>query len=254
MLTEEELKQNHDLTLQLFDVFKKICDENDIKYYVAEGTAIGTVREKGFIPWDTNMDINLIVDQYDKLDVVMSKNVPSEMVWDKPIDKGRMVKWLIHKQYENSFALKPVPNIDVSIFAPTSNFKVVRYIHLVILHYGYEAFKLKQTTIKRKFPYNVLKIVASIIPNSWYFAAQRHFLYKYNIEKSNYLINMAPGGHFHVGDIVKKEWFDGPEEVMGEFEGRTVRLPSDYDTYLRRYYGDYMTPKKANKGQNVHVK
>lgn len=254
MLTEEQLSQNHELTLQLFDTFKTVCDENDIKYFVAEGTAIGTVREKGFIPWDTNMDINLIVDQYDKLDTCMMESVPEDMVWDKPLQYGRMVKWLVFKENKKSTELHPIPNIDVSVFAPTSNYKAVRFFHLVILHYGYEAYKLKQTKIKRRFPYNMLKIVASMIPNSLYYAAHKHFLYRYKLEKSNYLINMAPGGHFHVGDIIKKEWFDGPTEVWGEFEGRRVRLPSNYDIYLRRYYGDYMTPQKTIKGQYQKTK
>lgn len=254
MLTDEQLKQNHELTLQLFDAFKKICDENNIKYYVAEGTAIGTVREKGFIPWDTNMDINLIVDQYNKLDAVLSRNVPDTMIWNLPVNRGRMVKWLIHKDQSKSFDLKPVPNIDVSIFAPTSNLKWVRFFHLVILHFGYEAYKLKQTPVRRRFPYNALKVVASAVPDSLYLAGHRHFLNRYKLDTADYLINMAPGGHFHIGDIVKKEWFDGPEELWGEFEGRKVRLPSNYDIYLRRYYGDYMTPMVVSKGQNRYAK
>lgn len=252
MLTEEQLMLNHSLTLELFDAFKKICDDNDIKYFVAEGTAIGAVREKGFIHWDTNMDINLIIDQFDKLDKIMKQHTPEGMEWGKT--ELRMINRLTHKDRSKSIDLKPCPNLDISILAPTSNNIVIRYIQFFLIHYGYEAFRLKQTTVKRKFPYNVLKVFASIIPTSWYFAGQRHFLYRYKLNKSRFLVNMAPGGHFHKGDIMKKEWIDGPEEVWGEFEGRTVRLPSDYDTYLRRYYGDYMTPVKANKGQNVHAK
>ena len=252
MLTEEQLKQNHDLTLELFDVFQKICEDNGIKYYVAEGTAIGTVREKGFIHWDTNMDINLVIDQFDKLDKIMKSSTPEEMEWNKT--SLRMIKRLTYKDKKKSTNLNPCPNLDISILAPTSNNLVIRYIHFFIIHYGYEAFKLKQTTVKRKFPYNILKIFASIIPTSWYFGAQKYFFYRYELSKSKYLVNMAPGGHFHKGDIVKKEWFDDSKEVWGEFEGRKVRLPNDYDTYLRRYYGDYMTPVKANKGRNVHVK
>ena len=252
MLTEEQLKQNHELTLELFDAFQAICAEHGIHYCVAEGTAIGTVREKGFIPWDTNMDINLVIDQYELLDRVLQEHTPAGMSWGKTSD--RMIKRLTHEDRAKSFDLKPCPNLDITILAPTSNCKVIRYIQLFIIHYGYEAFQLKQTTVKRKFPYNVLKVIASIIPTSWYYAAQKHYFYRYDLNKSEYLINMAPGGHLHKGDLVKKEWFDGSHEQWGEFEGRKVPLPSDYDTYLRRYYGDYMTPKKANKGVSLHAK
>ena len=252
MLTEAQLKQNHDLTLELFDAFQEICDKHGIKYYVAEGTAIGTVREKGFIPWDTNMDIHLVVDQFDKLDKIMRESTPEGMSWGKT--ELRMINRLTHKAKDKSSDLSPCPNLDINILAPTSNNVIMRYLDLIIIHYGYEAFRLKQTKIKRKFPYNILKVFASIIPTNWYFAAQKYFLYKYDLSKSNYLVNMAPGGYFHKGDVMEKSWIDGEKEVWGEFEGRKVRLPSDYDTYLRRYYGDYMTPVKAEKGQNTHVK
>lgn len=252
MLSEEQLLENHRLTLELFDAFKKICDDNGILYYVAEGTAIGTVREKGFIHWDTNMDINIVIDQFDKLDKIMKHNTPEGMSWGRT--DLRMIKRLTHSAKEKSTDLHPCPNLDISILAPTSNNLIFRYIQFFIIHYGYEAFRLKQTRIKRKFPYNCLKVIASIIPNSAYFKAQKHFLYRYDLKKSHYVVNMAPGGHFHKGDIMKKEWFDSSKTVWGVFEGRKVRLPNDYDTYLRRYYGDYMTPIKAEKGKNTHTK
>lgn len=248
MLTDDQLKQNHDLTLELFDAFKRICDENDITYFVAEGTAIGTVREKGFIPWDTNMDINLVVDQFDRLDEIMKTQVPEGMMWGKT--SLRMINRLTFLDPSKSTDLHPCPNIDINILAPVSNNPILRYIQLLIIHYGYEAFRLRQTQVKRKFPYNALKIIASILPTSVYFKAQKYFLYLYDLEKSKYLISIAPGGHLHKGDIVKKRWFDPQKQVWGIFEGRKVRLPADCDKYLRNYYGDYMTPVKAEKGKN----
>lgn len=253
-MTNEEIQANHEWTLELFDAFREICDRHNIKYYIAEGSAIGTVREKGFIPWDINVDVNMLYEDYLKLDAIMEKETPEGMYWGIPENTNWMVKRLIFP--DSKFAEKPPvrPNVDVGLFAPTSNVKAFRYLDLVILHYAYSAYKLRQSDIPRRYPYNVLKYVAKIFPPKFYFALMRFYANKNNPKKSRYLVNLNCGGKLHKGDVVKKEWFTGEPEVFGEFEGRKVRLPRDYDIYLRRYYGDYMTPKHANKGISRYQK
>ena len=42
---------------------RRVCEKHNIRYFLAQGTLIGAAREKGFIPWDD--DIDVIIPQKD---------------------------------------------------------------------------------------------------------------------------------------------------------------------------------------------
>lgn len=58
-------KQEH--LLQLFQELDEICKENNLRYVMAGGTAIGVVRNEGFIPWDDDVDVYMPRDDWNKL-------------------------------------------------------------------------------------------------------------------------------------------------------------------------------------------
>lgn len=43
--------------LAIYKEFKRICDKHGLRYYADSGTAIGALREGGFIPWDDDLDV-----------------------------------------------------------------------------------------------------------------------------------------------------------------------------------------------------
>lgn len=68
------LRKTQKLTLMILCELDKICKENDIKYWIMGGTIIGAVRHKGFIPWDNDVDIGMMRNDYDKLKSVLEKS------------------------------------------------------------------------------------------------------------------------------------------------------------------------------------
>lgn len=63
---QAELKKLQEVTSLVLREFVRVCDLLDIKYVVWAGTAIGVVRHKGFIPWDDDVDVALLRDDYER--------------------------------------------------------------------------------------------------------------------------------------------------------------------------------------------
>ena len=52
MLSEQEIKANHEICLELLDKFIEVCEKKEINYYMAFGSCLGTIRHHGYIPWE----------------------------------------------------------------------------------------------------------------------------------------------------------------------------------------------------------
>ena len=250
MLSDSELMKNHSDCLKLLDVFLSICDANNIEYFIAEGSALGTVREKGFIPWDVNIDINMSIIEYEKLDKILSSMDLGDMIWELP-KHGRMAKWLVFK---NPGDCRVRSNLDIGLFAPCSSFLIARLFEHLFLLWNYKAHKLKHSTIKRSFPYNILARISKLFSENFYFGNMNRFAHKKKLNNAKYVANITPGGLLLKGHVLPVDVYYG-DRAYGEFEGRRVRLPSRWDYYLRGMYGDdYMTPKRVEKGTYFHQK
>lgn len=66
--------------MQVLKVVVRICEENNIKWFADCGTLIGTIRHGGFIPWDDDLDICMLRDDFERFNQVIKTQLPKEYV------------------------------------------------------------------------------------------------------------------------------------------------------------------------------
>ena len=60
------MNEHQEILLSMLKDIDRVCKENSIEYMLFSGTALGAVRHHGFIPWDDDVDVIMLRDQYDK--------------------------------------------------------------------------------------------------------------------------------------------------------------------------------------------
>lgn len=66
--------------LELLKAIDAICKKHDIPYWLSSGTLIGAARHKGFIPWDDDLDIEMMRKDYLRLIEILPKELPDNFV------------------------------------------------------------------------------------------------------------------------------------------------------------------------------
>ncbi len=71
-----QVKQSWACDLDVLSEIDRICKKYDISYFADWGTFLGAVRHGGFIPWDDDMDICMIREDYERFREVADKELP----------------------------------------------------------------------------------------------------------------------------------------------------------------------------------
>lgn len=66
--------------LEILKVVDLICKKHNIPYWLEGGALLGAVRHEGFIPWDDDIDIQILRKDYKKLLKILQKDLPDNLV------------------------------------------------------------------------------------------------------------------------------------------------------------------------------
>ena len=72
----EILERLHGTMLEILDAISDVCERNGISWYLAAGTALGAARHHGFIPWDDDIDVGMMREDYDRFIEIAPRELP----------------------------------------------------------------------------------------------------------------------------------------------------------------------------------
>lgn len=256
-----ELRQLQMCQLDIALDIKKICEDNDISYFLIGGTLLGAVRHKGFIPWDDDMDIGLLRKDYERFIEICKSNLPDHLylqTWDT--DDGYampfakiMLKGTKYRE-ETSGSSNAESMIFVDVFPydnkPDNVFKgkILFYIQEVskkLLQYKmkYDMSKSSSHKVYHKF----LKMISKLFSVKFLKKCISDSQVICNRKETRLLINY--NGAYHDKEVMKNI---GPKTDKMMFEGYEFSIPFEWDELLKNMYGNYMELPPVEKRENRH--
>lgn len=84
-LSQNNLEKLQGVLLDMFIDFKSVCDKHNINYMMSGGTLLGTIRHKGFIPWDDDIDVMMVREEYNKFSKIFNKEMGDKYILVEPL-------------------------------------------------------------------------------------------------------------------------------------------------------------------------
>lgn len=258
-ITNEDIEQLHKILLKMYDDLYAYCQKHSLKLIASGGTALGAVRHKGFIPWDDDMDLNLIREDYQSFLIHFEEELGDKYDLLAPGYKKGANCFLMRVMRKNT-TLKnmidensPYPtgiycDLYPLDYAPDNRFLLsikaimadsLRFISYSVFWKKYRSPSLKQYMLNSegKTYYRFRIVVGTIFsfstPEKWFERYDKFIQGK----ESNHL-TIAAGRKYYKGETQPTEVFLPVKQIP--FEDRQIYMENDSDTYLKNLYGDYM--------------
>lgn len=258
------LKHLQEVESDVLRVFDNICQKYKIEYFVSFGTAIGAVRHNGFIPWDDDIDVCMMREDYERLRKVPKEEWNGYYLCDPGDDFPAQTKifpriFVPNTKFETEFHQYDYFGKNKHIVSP-----IWFDIFLLDRVEGVEQLKKKvktSETLKRlyffsrcryKLPKGDTSVrkdryILMIVMNKLLSISKKSSLWLYNLYKKNnyaspdceYITSYDFGYPQEMVDFCDKYDDVFPTERI-KFEDFEVNIQKNYHESLTKLYGDYM--------------
>lgn len=95
---DNTLKRLQKVLVEIMDDVFAVCDRYEIPCFLVYGTAIGAARHGGFIPWDDDIDLGMLREDYDRFLEVFEKELSDKYELLTPLTDNRYACTVTHVQ------------------------------------------------------------------------------------------------------------------------------------------------------------
>lgn len=268
-LSGETLKRLQQILCDMASDIIETCNENDIYYQLSGGTALGAVRHRGFIPWDDDIDINILSSDLKRLKKCIKDKYGDKYVFQTYEDQDYGIipskvrlKNSVARGREDLNSSECGITVDLFAIENTFNNRLLRNVHgFFCMGFGF-LLSCRNFYKNRRFMQQCAKDMpdaAIVIKAKTFIGFLLSFMSVrrwaiitnkcYSLCKNKHSKYVCiPGGRKHYfGELYKRKGMLTTKKVA--FEGHQWNVASDYRSYFLHLYGpNYMViPPKEKR-------
>ena len=244
-----DIREIQQMELGIMEYIHEICQKIGVKYFLAYGSLIGAVRHKGFIPWDDDMDICMLREDYEKLQDYLISN-PDERYEVMSYKNNLNYVYPFMKVQDNqTYLLEEDVRIDSNMGIYVDIFPVDGYeddsafkdkMTRLIKKRQLSCYTFKGITNTKSLLNSLIRYISVIV---FYFTNTNKYIRGIDeLAKSRKVSDYEEVDYLIYKDMNKpvwrREWLE--QVTTGTFEGKEFMIPKNYHEILTSDYGDYM--------------
>ena len=264
----EQISQYKVILLKTFKTFCSFCNTHGINYYAAYGTVIGAIRHNGLIPWDDDIDVYMLRDDYERFKKLNQEALKIGYRIEGPENLGYTAMFLkfvdnnttLWEDEKNPYILGVYIDVFPLDYVHYDNQKFLKiYKNLSRSFFSYLRIHHKNTMnlilegIRERNLKKSLRSLRGLLCDGLNEKkAYKKFLFYENEIKQTIPSDKLASylGPYGIRELFPTEWFS--HKKYFDFEDIKIVVPAGYDQYLKQIYGDYLVFPPVEKQVSHH--